>query len=90
MTSFIARNQKCLGAALHRNWNIIGSYARGEERDGSDLDVLVNFKDNATLYDLVGLADFLEDALHRKVDVVSRRALREEIKDRILEDLIPV
>ena len=69
---------------------IFGSYARGEERDGSDLDVLVNFGDDATIYDLVGLGDFLEDTLHCKVDVVSRRALREEIKDRILEDLIPV
>lgn len=69
---------------------IFGSYARGEERDGSDLDVLVNFRDDATIYDLVGLGDFLEDTLHCKVDVVSRRALREEIKDRILEDLIPV
>lgn len=69
---------------------IFGSYARGEERDDSDLDVLVNFKENATLYDLVGLGQFLEDTLHCKVDVVSKRALRQEIRSRVLEDLVPV
>ncbi len=84
-----------LGDQIEREFNvqiegIFGSYARGEERDGSDLDVLVNYNDNATLYDLVGLGDFLEDMLHCKVDVVSRRALRNEIKDGVLMDLIPV
>ena len=69
---------------------IFGSYARGEESDGSDLDVLVTFKENATLYDLVGLGQFLEDTLHCKVDIVSKRALREEIRHGVLKDLVPV
>ena len=69
---------------------IFGSYARGEERQTSDLDVLVNFDDNATLYDLVGLGRFLEERLQCAVDVVSKRALREEIRSGVLEDLVPV
>jgi len=69
---------------------IFGSYARGEERDDRDLDVLVNFKENATLYDLVGLGQFLEDILHCNVDVISKRALRQEIMPGILKGLVPV
>lgn len=39
---------------------IFGSYARGEQRKGSDLDVPVRFHKGATLFDFVELADFLE------------------------------
>ena len=42
---------------------IFGSYTRGEQRENSDLDVLVNFLEGASLFDLVGLADFLEEKL---------------------------
>ena len=67
---------------------IFGSYSRGEEKKNSDLDVLVEFLEGATLFDLVGLGDFLEERLGCKVDVVSQRALREEIKPYVYEDLI--
>jgi predicted nucleotidyltransferase len=67
---------------------IFGSYARGEEKEISDIDILVDFQKGANLFDLVGLANFLEEKLKCKVDVVSKRALREEIKPYVLEDLI--
>lgn len=67
---------------------IFGSYSRGEEKKNSDLDVLVEFLDGATLFDLAGLGNFLEKKLGCKVDVVSQRALREEIKPYVYEDLI--
>ncbi len=67
---------------------IFGSYSRGEEKDGSDLDVLVDFLDGATLFDLGGLGNFLEEKLHCKVDIVSQRALREEIKPFVYADLV--
>lgn len=84
-----------LRAQIGREYNaeiegIFGSYARGEECEESDLDVLVVFNHNATLYDLVGLGQFLEDELHCKVDVVSKRALRQEIQPSVFKDLIPV
>lgn len=69
---------------------IFGSYARGEQGQDSDLDVLATFTEDANLLDLVGLSDFLEDALGCKVDVVSRGALRDEIRPRVLNDLVPV
>ena len=67
---------------------IFGSYARGEENQDSDLDVLVEFLEKATLFDLVGLGDFLEEKLNCKVDIVSRRTIREEIKPNIYNDLV--
>ena len=69
---------------------IFGSFARGEEGKESDIDVLVEFKEGATLFDLTGLADFLEERLGRKVDVVSTRALRKEIKGDVMKDLVAI
>jgi predicted nucleotidyltransferase len=40
---------------------IFGSYAHGKEKEGSDIDVLVIFGEGASLFDLVGLGDYLED-----------------------------
>ena len=67
---------------------IFGSYVRGEERETSDLDVLVRFAKGATLFDFVGLADFLEEILGIRVDVVPVDALRAEMRDRILPEAV--
>jgi len=67
-----------------------GSRARGDDREDSDLDVLVRFGEEATLYDLVGLGDFLESVFNCKVDIVSTRAIPEELGPRIYKDLVKV
>ena len=67
---------------------IFGSYARGDESEGSDIDVLVEFLKDASLFDLVRLGDFLEERLHCKVDIVSQKAIKEEIKPYIYNDLV--
>ncbi len=69
---------------------IFGSYARGEQKKESDVDIIARFREGASLFDLVGLADFLEEKLGIKVDVVSERAIRPELKDNILKDLVAV
>lgn len=69
---------------------IFGSYARGEEKQGSDVDVLVEFLDGATLFDLAGLGDFLEEKLRCKVDIVSQKAIRKEIEPYIYGDLVRI
>jgi predicted nucleotidyltransferase len=69
---------------------VFGSYARGEARRPSDLDVLVRFLEGASLFDLVGLADFLEENLGLKVDVVSERAIRPELRERFLNEAVRV
>lgn len=67
---------------------IFGSYARGDFRADSDLDLLVDFDDGANLFDLVGLQQFLEEKLGCKVDLVSRRSLREELRTSVLNEII--
>jgi predicted nucleotidyltransferase len=69
---------------------VFGSYVRGEEKPESDVDILVRFKEGATLFDLVGLAEFLEERIGIKVDVVSERALRPELKEQILKEVVTV
>ena len=70
--------------------SVFGSYARGTEKKDSDIDIVVRFKRNATLFDFVGLAEFLETKLHKKIDLVPERAIREELKDRILQEAVAV
>ena len=67
---------------------IFGSYARGDFHEDSDLDLLVDFDEGANLFDLVGLQQFLEEKLGRKVDLVSRRSLREELRASVLNEMI--
>lgn len=67
---------------------VFGSYARGEQTRDSDLDVLVRFLEGATLFDLVGLADFLEDKLGVRVDVVPIDTIRKEIRDAIIGEAV--
>jgi predicted nucleotidyltransferase len=66
------------------NIRIFGSVARGEATDKSDVDFLVSFLPNASLFDQAGLIEELSQLLERNVDVVSERAvspyLRETIK----------
>lgn len=69
---------------------VFGSYVRGEERQDSDLDVLVEFQEGANLLDLVGISNYLEDKLKIRVDVVPVDTLRREIKDQVLEEAVPI
>jgi len=63
---------------------------RGEQREGSDLDVLVEFDDNANLLHLVGLAEFLEEKLHLRFDIVPESALRTEIREIVLREKVTI
>jgi uncharacterized protein len=69
---------------------LFDSFVRGEQDTGSDIDVLVEFEEVADLFDLMGLTLYLEKELHRKVDVVSKRALREELRESVLREFLAV
>jgi len=69
---------------------IFGSFARGEQKQGSDIDVLVRLPDEASLLDLAGLKLDLEEALGRKVDVVTEDGLSPYLRDRILREAQPL
>ncbi len=71
-----------------RTIGLFGSFARNQQHPSSDVDLLVDFQDGADLFDLIGLSQFLEERLQRPVDVVPRRALREELRDAVLQEVI--
>ncbi len=73
-----------------REIQLFGSSAREEQNTRSDIDLLVDFEDEADLFDLTGLAIFLEDALQQKVDIVPKQALRKELRESILNEAIAV
>ncbi|CAA7624026.1 Nucleotidyltransferase [Magnetospirillum sp. LM-5] len=73
-----------------REMGVFGSYARGEQRDDSDLDVLVELGDGVTLIDYVGLQLELSDALGVTVDLANKKTLKRRIGQRILAEVRPV
>lgn len=66
--------------------SFFGSLVRGELKEDSDIDILVEFKGKKSLLDLVGLKLELEDVLRRKVDVLTYNSLHPLLKDRILNE----
>lgn len=66
---------------------LFGSYARQEQRPDSDIDLLVDFTEDADLFDLVELKYYLDEKLHHRVDIVPARALRDELKKSVLADV---
>jgi uncharacterized protein len=67
-----------------------GSIVRGEMTDDSDIDILVEFEGRKSLLDLAGLKLDLEDALERRVDLLTYRSLHPMLKDRILAEQVPI
>jgi predicted nucleotidyltransferase len=67
---------------------LFGSFVRKEQDEASDIDILVDFEEGADLFDLVGLALFLEEKLQRKVDVVPKNALRVELRESVLREVV--
>ncbi|MBN8463266.1 MAG: nucleotidyltransferase family protein [Dechloromonas sp.] len=68
------------------NLRVFGSVARGEANERSDVDLLVHFRDGASLFDLIDLKEGVEKLLGVAVDVVSDGGLSPYLKDRILNE----
>ena len=70
---------------------IFGSYARGEQKKGSDVDVLIKYgKKRKSLLDLVGLKLELEDKLGKKVDLVEYSIINSLLKEKIKKEEVKV
>ena len=63
---------------------VFGSHALGEAHQTSDVDLLVEFKDRKSLFDLVGLKLELEKALNKEVDLLTYKSIHPPLKDIIL------
>lgn len=68
--------------------NIFGSVARDEAGVDSDVDLLVVFEESPGLFGFVQLKKYLEEILSCKVDLVTKEALKPQLRDNILKDLI--
>ncbi|MGV8143162.1 MAG: nucleotidyltransferase family protein [Methanothermobacter sp.] len=66
---------------------IFGSYVRGEQREDSDVDILVTFDEPISLLKLVNFENYLQDITGIKVDVVPENSIRPELRDIILNEV---
>lgn len=71
-----------------RSLALFGSVARGEDRSGSDIDLLVEFSRPTSLFELFDVRRRLEEILGRRVDLVPRDGLKPRIRDAILREAI--
>lgn len=65
---------------------VYGSYARGDQREGSDVDILVAFREPVGLL-FIHLANYLEDLLGLKVDLVTKNGIKPNRRTYVEEDL---
>lgn len=67
---------------------VFGSAVRNEAREDSDVDLLVDFERPVGLFEFLRLRRFLSDLVGRPVDLVTRAALKPQLRDRILAEAI--
>jgi predicted nucleotidyltransferase len=69
---------------------VFGSYVRGEQKTGSDLDVLVTFHEPPSLLTFLAIENHLSDSLGIKVDLVMKDSLKPAIGKNVLREAVPV
>lgn len=91
-TIFEKKNEIVKLAAVHgaTNVRIFGSTARGEDDPNSDVDLLVEFDEDRSLFDLIRLREELAQLLGRQVDVVTTEALNSRIRQDVLREALPL
>jgi predicted nucleotidyltransferase len=80
---------------LHQKYNvasieIFGSYAKGEQTQKSDLDLLVTFSKPYNLWELLDVKEYLTAELHLNVDLVPKDSIKPLLKEQILKEAIPI
>jgi hypothetical protein len=88
--NLLAQHQSDLARLGVKSLAVFGSVARGEAHPDSDVDVLVEFSGRATFDGYMQLKFFLEGVLGRKVDLVTRRALKPRLAQRVERDALYV
>ncbi|MDJ1174036.1 nucleotidyltransferase family protein [Roseofilum capinflatum] len=69
---------------------VFGSYARGEQTEDSDVDILIGYERAPTLWMLVELRDYLSEVLEMPVDVVTDGGLKPRIQERVWAEAIEI
>jgi len=90
----LERNREAVRAAVSRfhaaNPRVFGSALRGDDREGSDIGILVDALPGATLFDLGGLQVELEEILGVRVDLLTPGDLSRHVRERVLAEAMPV
>jgi predicted nucleotidyltransferase len=90
----VAAHRRELHGVLRRhsvtNPEIFGSAARGDDHEGSDVDLLVDFPPGTSIIDIIGIQHELEDLLGVPVLLVPRSGLKERAGARAAKDLLPL
>lgn len=73
-----------------KTMGIFGSYVREEEKEKSDLDILVEFEEPVSLLKFIELENYLSDSIGVKVDLVMKSALKPRIGKHILKEVVNI
>ncbi len=87
------RRREVLEAASRRhghNVRVFGSVARGDDHDGSDVDLLIDFEDGTSIFTVAGLARELADLLGVHVDIVSDHGLPSKTLQKARAEAVPL
>lgn len=94
MSKKIKQLQKKITPILKKNdvvrASVFGSFARGEDKKGSDIDMLVEFKEPKGMFHRIGLKYALEKILEKKVDLLTYNAINPLLKEYIYKDAIKI
>ena len=82
--------REAVGRFRAANPRVFGSVLHGTDRDGSDIDLLVDVLPGATLFDLGGLQVEMEDLLGLKVDLLTPADLPPKFREQVLAEARPV
>src|SRR2546423_1884932 len=69
---------------------LFGSYVRGEETEKSDIDIVVEYPPETSLFDVVDLKLKLEDVLGKRVDLIGYKTIKPLLKPHILSEQVPI
>jgi hypothetical protein len=91
MPAEVASSVRALGERFGvRNIRVFGSFARGDSRADSDIDLVVEYVPGHGGFAFVEFCEKVEDLLGRKVDVVTEKSLHPIIRDRVLAEALPL
>ncbi len=88
----ILKNQKSVLKTRFKikDIGVFGSYARGEERPDSDIDILVEFTEPVGFFAFLDVEEYLEKILNNNVDLVTKKALKPKIGERVIREIVSV
>lgn len=69
---------------------VFGSYARGDAKKGSDVDLLVQLGEGISLLDFIGIKQEIEEKIGKPVDLVEYSAIKPSLRERILREQVVI